>query len=61
MAQQITNGARLVLLAAVILLLCMTAYSYFRTGEVSFSIVAVALCCLVVFLVTGRRRDAGKQ
>jgi len=55
MTDRALNSARMILLVLAILLLAVTAYSYFQTVKFNFWSVVSALGCLVIFLVTRRR------
>ena len=60
MASQSLGPARIVLLVLTVLLLGLAAYQYSQTGKLNFGSVVVALGCLVIFLITGRKH-AGRK
>jgi len=55
MTNQSLNLMRIVLLILIAVNFGLTAFLYFRTGKINFAGVTVALGCLVIFLVTGRK------
>jgi uncharacterized membrane protein affecting hemolysin expression len=61
MTNQSLNAMRMVLLVLIVLLLCLTAYLYFKTGQLNFGSLVGALGCLAVLLITGRKGANGKQ
>jgi len=61
MTNRTTNVVRMILLAAIIVILGLTAFLYFRTGEFYFPGVVVALVCLAIVLVTKPRQDSGDR
>lgn len=61
MANKSLNLVRMVLLVFIILLVGLTAYLYFQSGKFNFSSIVVALGCLLILLITGRKGDSGKQ
>jgi hypothetical protein len=61
MTNRTTNVMRKVLPVVIVLLLGLTAFLYFRTGEFYFPSVVVALGCLVIFLVTKPGKSPGRD
>lgn len=61
MTNKALNVMRMVLLALIVLLFGLTAYLYFQTGKFNFASFVVALGCVVILLVTGRKGASGKQ
>ena len=55
MTNETLNLIRMILLAAVVLILALTAILYFKTGEFYFAGFVVAGCCAVIVIITGRK------